>query len=325
MTHTDDDCHHDRWALGGEMTGLRLFRVGDGTAEEIVGSEVELERHLQSLIEQNMESMLGVRFLASEHSTGPVHGGRIDSLGLDEDGSPVVVEYKRSRSENVINQALFYSAWLRDHKAEFEALVARRFGAEAADGVDWSSPRIICVASGYSRYDVHAIGEMSRRIDLVRYQRFDGGMLALELYASVSSAPSSAARSDTDGTGRAAGGSGRRTVREAIERSSSALQQLYADLDARLLALGDGHSVELRQYIAYRHRTNFACVKVLPAADALLVFLRVDPKSIALEAGFSRDVTDIGHHGSGSLELRIASAKDLDRAAPLLQASYAAA
>lgn len=126
-------------------------------------------------------------------------------------------------------------------------------------------------------------------------------------------------------TGRAAGGPGRRTVREAIERASSALQQLYADLDARLLTLGDGHSVKLRQYVAYRHRSNFACVKVLPAADALLVFLRVDPKSIPLEAGFSRDVTDIGHHGSGSVELRIASARDLERAAPLLRASYAAA
>ncbi|CAM5580383.1 hypothetical protein STENM36S_08546 [Streptomyces tendae] len=31
---------------------------------------------------------LGVRFLASEYGTGPVHGGRIDSLGLDENVSP---------------------------------------------------------------------------------------------------------------------------------------------------------------------------------------------------------------------------------------------
>lgn len=40
-----------------------------------------------------MPAMLGVRLLATEYSTGPVHGGRIDSLGLDENGAPVVVEY----------------------------------------------------------------------------------------------------------------------------------------------------------------------------------------------------------------------------------------
>ncbi|MEU5398266.1 hypothetical protein ABZ348_03085 [Streptomyces sp. NPDC005963] len=66
-----------------------------------------------------MEIMLGVRFLPSEYSTGPVHGGRIDSLGLDENGAPVIVEYKRATDAGVIHQGLFYLAWLMDHKAEF--------------------------------------------------------------------------------------------------------------------------------------------------------------------------------------------------------------
>jgi hypothetical protein len=44
-----------------------------------------------------MPVMPGVRFLVSEYGTGPVHGGRIDSLGIDENGAPVVVEYKRGR------------------------------------------------------------------------------------------------------------------------------------------------------------------------------------------------------------------------------------
>ncbi|MCC9310100.1 hypothetical protein LN042_24035 [Kitasatospora sp. RB6PN24] len=83
---------------------------------------------------------------------------------------------------------------------------------------------------------------MNRRIDLVRYQRFDGDMLALELHASVSSGPSTLARNDGDGVGRASSGPGRKTVREAIERASPALQQLYADLDARLLREGTAAS-----------------------------------------------------------------------------------
>ncbi|GAA2454068.1 hypothetical protein GCM10010405_42380 [Streptomyces macrosporus] len=59
---------------------------------------VALERHLRTLIE-NMEAMLGVRFLATEYGTDPRHGGRIDSLGADENGSPAIVEYKRSQRE----------------------------------------------------------------------------------------------------------------------------------------------------------------------------------------------------------------------------------
>ncbi|WP_234386545.1 hypothetical protein [Streptomyces sp. ERV7] len=39
-----------------------------------------VERELQTLIERNMEAMLGVRFLASEFTMGERHGGRMDSL-----------------------------------------------------------------------------------------------------------------------------------------------------------------------------------------------------------------------------------------------------
>jgi hypothetical protein len=35
----------------------------------------------------------------------------------DENGSPVIFEYKRSVNENVINQGLFYLNWLLDHRA----------------------------------------------------------------------------------------------------------------------------------------------------------------------------------------------------------------
>ncbi|WP_394297836.1 hypothetical protein [Streptomyces globisporus] len=73
---------------------------------EIAARPAEVERHLQDLVEANMESMLGVRFLASEYSTGPVHRGRIDSLGLDENGSPVVVEYKRGRDADLLTELL---------------------------------------------------------------------------------------------------------------------------------------------------------------------------------------------------------------------------
>ena len=81
---------------------MKVIVVGCGR----VGSAVALERHLQTLIEQNMEAMLGIRFLASEYSTGSRHRGRIDSLGLDEYGNPVIVEYKRSNGKAVITQKL---------------------------------------------------------------------------------------------------------------------------------------------------------------------------------------------------------------------------
>ncbi|MEU2481898.1 hypothetical protein ABZ571_29980 [Streptomyces sp. NPDC013130] len=78
------------------MTDLTLFRQDAvGRDVELAGSTVALEVELQRRVEAGLEQMLGVRFLASEYQTGPWHRGRIDTLGLDENGSPVVIEFKK--------------------------------------------------------------------------------------------------------------------------------------------------------------------------------------------------------------------------------------
>ncbi len=67
-----------------------------------------IEKSLQTLLEKHLEAFLDVRFLASEYATGKTHGGRIDTLGLDDNNCPVIIEYKRALNENVINQGLYY-------------------------------------------------------------------------------------------------------------------------------------------------------------------------------------------------------------------------
>src|SRR5947208_2455455 len=91
--------------------------------------------------------LFGVRFVASEFNTGAKHRGRIDTLGLDEDGSPVVIEYKELENENVINQGLFYLDWLTDHRGDFERAAEKVL--QGKQQFDWSSPRLILLAQSF--------------------------------------------------------------------------------------------------------------------------------------------------------------------------------
>jgi predicted transport protein len=300
------------------VSDLKLFRIANGKAEELSGSSVALERQLQRTIESNMETLFGVRLLKSEHPTGAKHRGRIDSLGIDETGSPVIFEYKRSRDENVINQGLFYLDWLLDHQAEFKLLVMDRFGMEVANQIDWTNPRLVCVAGDFTRYDEHAVRQNNHNIELVRYRDFGGELLALELLTSVSTALPQAPAGHTAGST-----SSEPTVTDYLGKAAEALKNLFADLDARLLAFGDDIQKTTRKnYFAYKRIKNFACVEVHPQSKALLVYLKVDPDSIELEPGFSRDVRNIGHFGTGSLELRLTNSADLIKSEPHLRASY---
>jgi hypothetical protein len=172
------------------MADLMLFRQdADGRDVELRGSTVALEVELQRRIEAGMESMLGIRFLASEYPTGPWHRGRIDTLGLDENNAPVVVEYKKGCDSGILSQAVSYLSWLDSAHHEFEALVKARLGAEAAEAIDWQSPRMVCIAASFSRHDRVAVHRLNERIDLVRYRTFDSGLLSLLLTESTTGSP----------------------------------------------------------------------------------------------------------------------------------------
>lgn len=302
------------------MSDIKLFAVSGGLAQEIPGTATVLERSLQTLIERNLEALLGVRFLASEHSTGVKHGGRIDTLGIDENGSPVIIEYKRATNENVINQGLFYLDWLFDHRAEFKLLVLDRLGKAVADAVDWSGPRLLCIAGGFTRYDEHAVQQMGRNIELIRHRRFGDELLLFELVNATS------ADGSVPVVGSAAAGVGSdKAMAEKIASLHGPLRDLYEELRSYLLALGDDVQEKvLKYYVAFKRIKNFACIDIHPVKGTLTVSVKLDPEAVRLEPGFTRDVSNIGIYGTGDVEISLRSREDLEKAKVLLQQSYEA-
>jgi predicted transport protein len=310
------------------MSDIKLFRIQGDAVEQLQGSSVAIEASLQELIERHLEALLGVRFLAHEYQTGKTHGGRIDTLGIDENGSPVIIEYKRALNQNVINQGLYYLDWLLDHKGELKLLVLDRLGTDAAKGVDWRAPRLLCIANDFTKYDEHAIGQMNRSIELVRYRRYGDELLLFEL---VNATVAPAAEGAGDGAtpppqkGPVKGITAYKTVSEALSQATAAQRDRFEALKAFLLALGDDVQVKtLKYYIAFRRIKNFACVEVRTQSENIVIYVKVDPASKALEQGFTRDVRTIGHYGTGDLEITIRTDADLERAKPLLLQSYEA-
>ena len=309
------------------MSDIKLFQLKNGKAAELQGDASDLEKPLQNLIEANLEPLLGIRFLATEYSTGKTHGGRIDSLGLDENNCPVILEYKRSVGENVINQGLFYLDWLMDHQAEFKLLAMDKLGKSAADAIDWSAPRLVCIAADFTKYDGHAVQQINRNIELIRYRRFGDELLLLEL-----------ANATSGGNGKAVTGKPAKiaTTEEAPPKSAQPrdrsfaewlpllpahLTELLSSLEDYVTSLGDDvQRKELRLYVAFKRLKNFATV--VAQKNRLILYLHLNPKDLGTLPTIGRDVSQQGHWGTGDLELSLTSPADLDTAKPLILMSY---
>ena len=309
------------------MSDIKLFRLSGGQATELRGDASDLEKPLQNLIEANLEALLGIRFLATEYSTGRTHGGRIDTLGVDENNCPVILEYKRSVGENVINQGLYYLDWLMDHQAEFKLLVLDKFGKNVADDIDWSAPRLVCIAADFTKYDGHAVQQINRNIELIRYRRFGDELLLFELANA-----SSAANPKPSGKGQKAARDVKepgaekpvgpdKPYAETVATLSPALQDLLASLEDYTLSLGDDvQRKELRLYVAFKRLKNFATL--VPQKGRLLLYLHLDPTNVMKLLPSAEDVSQKGHWGTGDVVIPLATQADLDAAKPFIAEAY---
>jgi predicted transport protein len=78
----------------------------------------------------------------------------------------------------------------------------------------------------------------------------------------------------------------------------------------------------LKYYIAFKRIKNFVCLEIYPGAKVVTAFLKVDPETVTLESGFTRDVRRVGHLGTGDLEVTMRSMADFTRAQGLMQMAY---
>src|SRR3989344_5920360 len=104
---------------------MPLFKISENKVKQIgfnedgFGKEVKLRDFLAS--DNNLELLLGIRFLAKEYPTSD--GGFIDTLGLDENNAPVIIEYKWKENDEAFTQVFSYSSWLTKNKPHFQLLV----------------------------------------------------------------------------------------------------------------------------------------------------------------------------------------------------------
>jgi len=52
------------------------------------------------------------------------------------------------------------------------------------------------------------------------------------------------------------------------------------------------------------------------------LYLKLDPKAVRGPKGISRDVANVGHYGTGDLEVSVKNSADFEAAKPFMQLAY---
>ena len=118
------------------MDRVTLYAESSGAVRALKPRPFASESDLRRFAERRLESVLNLRLIASE-------------IPIDDGHRPVVIEFKREATGSTIGQALAYVDWLLAHQDAVALRVARVLGINEADRLDWSAPRLLCVAEGF--------------------------------------------------------------------------------------------------------------------------------------------------------------------------------
>jgi predicted transport protein len=178
-------------------------------------------------------------------------------------------------------------------------------------------PRLIYVAGDFTKYDEYAVKQINRNIDLIRYKRFGNDLLLLELINSSTAKPSESKLIDKADKKASVD----KTFQEQYDSTSSSLRTLYDSIRDYIMALGDDITEnQLKYYTAFKKIRNIICAEIYQ--KQILLHLRLNPDEIQLEEGFTRDMRQTGHFGTGDLQVIIKEEDDFVKAKNLIDLAY---
>ena len=310
---------------------MPIFDISGDALSAVEQRNFDSEKELQTLIEKNLKTVFNCRFVASEFSTGAQHAGRIDSLALSEEDNPVIIEYKKVESSQLINQSLFYLNWIRDHRGDFEIAVQKQFGNSIE--IDWSDVRVICIAPNYKKYDLYAVQVMGANIELWRYRLFSNNSIYLEaVFHPTKTGNASVAAGGGRGlknsvmveAGKKASASratGTYTFDQRLEGKAEDIRELAVAIREFLMGLDESiEEVPKKFYVAYKISQNVACLEV--GGRNIKLFLKLKPTDVPDGTLNYRDVSDIGHYGSGDVEFTVSSEAEFEPIKEFVSLAY---
>lgn len=306
---------------------MPIFEILKQQLVPIEQTNFNTEKALQSLIETNLGPVFNCRFVATEFATGSQHAGRIDTLALSEDNNPVIIEYKKVESSELITQSLFYLSWIHDHRGDFNIAVQKALGNNTP--VDWSAVRVICLAPNYKKYDLYAAQVIGANIELWRYRLFKNSVLYLEevLQKAVSVGQETAIENKNPvmiAAGKKAAitrASATYTFEQHLETKSEKIRQIVFDIREFIMNLDSAmEEVPKKFYVAYRTSQNIVCMEV--KQNKIILYLKLNPREVPNPPSNSRDMSETGHYGTGNFQLSISNEEEVESAKGYIVSAY---
>ncbi|WP_294237641.1 DUF5655 domain-containing protein [uncultured Chryseobacterium sp.] len=280
------------------------------------------EKEIQTLVERNLQTLLHLDFICSEFF---LNNFRIDTLAFDrETNSFTIIEYKRDKNFSVIDQGYAYLSLMLNNKADFilEFNEKQKHTLKRTD-VDWSQSKVIFISPQFTNYQREAINFKDLPIELWEIKRFENDTISFEQIQKTSAKESIKTISKNDETVEAVNKEIKVfTEQDHLQKTSSETLELYDEIKRRLISLGDDVTIQpKKQTVGFKVNNNIFCDIVLQG-KGIKIYVNLKSGDLQDQKKVARDVSNVGHWGNGSYEIKVTDLDDIDYIISLLKQSF---
>lgn len=267
---------------------MHLFTQHKTNLSSLKEKPFKLEKEIQTLFEANLTLLTGYQFVKSEFS---IKGFRIDTLAFDpESKSFVIIEYKKTSSQSVVDQGFTYLGLALEHKADFvlEYNESQSDTLKRTD-VDWSQCRVLFVTPSFNEYQKQAANFKDLPIELWEIKRFENDLIVINpIKKDKSTANFKQLKQNQDSEiGKIAQEIKVYTEEEHLEGKSDDIIELYEAYKAAILSMLPEIAIRAKKlYISYELSGRILVDFVLQKSE-IKMYINIQSKSFT-------DLKDIG-------------------------------
>src|SRR5690606_21223023 len=281
----------------------------------------KFEKDIQTLVEKNLKTLLHLDFIRSEFS---LNNFCIETLTFDnETKSFVIIEYKRDKNFSVVDQGYAYLSLMLNNKADFilEFNENRQTTLKRSD-VDWSQSKVIFISPQFTNYQREAINFKDLPIELWEIKRFENETISFEQIQKTSTKESIKTISRNDKTVESVSKEVKvYTEQDHVQKVDFETRELYEQVKERLISLDDNVTIQpKKQTIGFKVDNNIFCDVVLQG-KGLKIYINLKSGDLLDQKQIARDVSNVGHWGNGSYEIKLTDLDDIDYIISLIKQS----
>lgn len=300
---------------------MTIYKLDDSILSYVDEKPFKLEKDIQNLCEQNLESLLGLELVKSEFTVGNY---RIDSLAYDKaQNSFVIIEYKRSDSRSVVDQGYAYLSTMLNNKADFvlEYNESRKTPLRK-NNVEWSQSKVIFIAPSFNAYQKEAINFKDLPIELWEIKRYANNVVSFVQINPINSTESiNTIKRDNKAIEKVNSEIKVYSEKYHLDGKPQEIIELYDNLKSYVLNFGDDVVIRAKKYyIGFIKKTNFCDIQF--TRNNIKIYLNLKFGQLNDPMKLARDVSKIGTTGNGDYEILLFSTENLEYIVGLIKQSY---